>query len=105
VLLLDVRLGLMSVQYVKRINPAVRFHPVSELRDLTIRMEWDEPTAHWVVAIPELNGISTYGQTQEEALQMAGELIGGYIEAMQAVGLKLPIGAAAVRRIQKALAS
>ena len=93
----------MAVQYVKRLNPVTKSHPVAELRDLTIRMEWDEMTASWVTFVPELNGISTFGDTQEQALDMTRELILVYIESMQEYGMRLPIGALAVRRVQRAL--
>ena len=94
----------MAVKLIRRRNPWVRDHPLSESRDVTVRLEWDEAAMLWTVTVPEFHGIRTFGRTQEEALRMAEELILGYIETMQQVGLRLPIKDAAVRRIRLALA-
>jgi predicted RNase H-like HicB family nuclease len=66
-------------------------------------MEWDSKTDSWVTCVPELNDISTFGATQEEALDHTREMVVGYIRSMQDVGLPLPLRPAAIRRILEAL--
>lgn len=46
-------------------------------------MEWDEESHVWVTYVPELANISTYGETEEEALEATRELIAGYLEAAE----------------------
>jgi predicted RNase H-like HicB family nuclease len=79
-------------------------HPLALLRDLTVQLEWDEETGRWVTYVPELNGISTCGRTQEEALDQTRELILGYLASMQALNLRIPLPASAIRRVKAALA-
>ena len=79
-------------------------HPLAQIEDLTVRMEWDEDTRSWVTYVPELNNISTFGQTQEEALANTRELIIGYIDTMQEKRLQLPLTPSAIRRVREALA-
>jgi predicted RNase H-like HicB family nuclease len=69
-----------------------------------VQLEWDEETEAWVTRVPELNNISTFGKTQEEALRRTRELVLGYIDAMQDLHLRVPLPASAVRRLREALA-
>jgi len=41
--------------------------------------------------MPALNGISTYGHTQEEALAMTQEMILGHLEAAEMEGIEVPV--------------
>ena len=67
-------------------------------------MEWDEDTEAWVTRVPELNNISTFGKTQEEALRQTRELVLGYIDTMRDHHLRVPLPASVVRRLREALA-
>ena len=44
----------------------------------------------WVAYIPTLNWLSTYGETREEALEMAREAAIGYVEAATKEGIEVP---------------
>ena len=68
-----------------------------------MRMEWDEQTANWMTFVPELNNISTFGPTQEAALESTVELVLVYIETMLDEGCPLPLDRSAIRRVQRAL--
>ena len=46
-----------------------------------IVLEWDSEAGVWVAFVPALNGLSTFGETQEETLANAREAILGYLEA------------------------
>ncbi|MBZ5580887.1 MAG: type II toxin-antitoxin system HicB family antitoxin [Acidobacteriia bacterium] len=94
------------VRVTRRKNPAAptEVHPLAMLRDLNVRMEWDEETESWVTFVPELNNISTFGRTQEEALDATTELVRGYLDSMQERRLRIPLSAAAIRRVREALA-
>lgn len=72
--------------------------------DLTIRIEWDGDTKNWVTYVPELNNISTFGQTELEALDNTAEMIMGFIEASERQGLRLPLSERELAKIRSALA-
>jgi len=93
------------VRIQRRRNPAsvLETHPLAMLEDITVMLNWDEETQNWVTRIPELNGISTFGKTQEEALNNTRELILGYLDSMQDLRLRVPLNASQLRRLRAAL--
>jgi predicted RNase H-like HicB family nuclease len=44
-------------------------------------LQWDSESGVWVTYVPILNGLSTFGETREEALDNTREAILGYLEA------------------------
>jgi predicted RNase H-like HicB family nuclease len=46
-----------------------------------VLLEKDAETGAWVTWVPALNGLSTFGETREEALEQTREAILGYLEA------------------------
>lgn len=57
----------------------------------TVLIERDEETGQYCVSVPALPGCFTYGDTIEEAITNAKECIQGFLEALQKVGLPIPI--------------
>jgi predicted RNase H-like HicB family nuclease len=55
-----------------------------------VLLEWDPEADAWVTYVPTLNGLSTFGETREEALANTREAILGYLEAAEKEGLPLP---------------
>lgn len=55
-----------------------------------VLLEWDSEAGAWVTYVPALNGLSTFGETKEEALAATREAIAGYIEAAEKEGVPLP---------------
>jgi predicted RNase H-like HicB family nuclease len=55
-----------------------------------VLLEWDSEADAWVTYVPTLNGLSTFGETKEEALGNTREAILGYLEAAEKEGLPLP---------------
>lgn len=53
-------------------------------------LEWDPEDHLWVSLVPALNGLSTYGETREEALENTREAILGYLEAAAKEGTVVP---------------
>lgn len=49
-----------------------------------------EPEGGWTVIVPSLPGCITYGDTVEEAIQMAKEAIELYIESLKKHGEEIP---------------
>ena len=49
-----------------------------------------EPEGGWTVIVPSLPGCITYGDTIEEAIQMAKEAIELYIESLREHGEEIP---------------
>lgn len=60
------------------------------LRRFKVLVEWDPGDRVWVTYVPDLDWLSTYGDTREEALERTREAILGYLEAAQKEGLPLP---------------
>lgn len=50
-------------------------------------LEWDAEDRVWVTYVPSLNHLSTYGETEAEALERTLEAITGHLEAAQKEGL------------------
>jgi predicted RNase H-like HicB family nuclease len=55
-----------------------------------IRMEWDAQSSCWVSHVPALNGLSTFGQSYDEAWEMTREAVALFLEEALAAGDKLP---------------
>jgi antitoxin HicB len=54
-----------------------------------IRLERDEEGGYTVI-VPALAGCVTFGETVEEAIEMAKEAIEGYIETLMQLGKDVP---------------
>ncbi len=61
-----------------------------ERRTFRVLLEWDADERVWVTHVPELDDLSTFGDTREEALANTREAIVGYFEALEKAGLRLP---------------
>ena len=44
-------------------------------------LEWDSESNVWVTYVPELGGISTFGETEQEAMDMTRDMIKGHLQA------------------------
>jgi len=60
------------------------------IQNFQVLLERDAEAGVWVTYVPTLNGLSTYGETREEALEQTREAILGYLEAAEKEGLPLP---------------
>ena len=69
-------------------------HPLATTKVVTIEMERDADTDSFVTFVKEMHGMSTFGDTEFEALQMTAEMIRGYIESMEERGMKIPLAPA-----------
>jgi predicted RNase H-like HicB family nuclease len=52
-------------------------------RHFQVLLEWDSEAETWVTYVPNLNWLSTFGTTKQEALANTREAILGYFEAAQ----------------------
>lgn len=48
-----------------------------------VLIEWDPEDRVWATYVPEMNWLSTYGDTLEEAMDRTREAILGYLEAAE----------------------
>lgn len=87
----------------RRYKPAIADHPLNEL-NLLVKIEWDADAEAFVTFVPQLNDISTYGKTEQSALDATAEMIVGHIEAAQSAGLALPRSKSEIREILSVLA-
>ena len=44
-------------------------------------LEWDSESGVWVTYVPELGGISTFGETEQEAIDTTRDMIQGHLQA------------------------
>lgn len=59
-------------------------------RHFQVLVEWDPEDRVWVTHVPALNGLSTFGDTRDEALANTREAIEGYLEAAAKEGIAIP---------------
>lgn len=69
-------------------------------RRFAVVLEEDADDGVWVTTVPALNGLSTYGDTREEALVQTREAIIGYLEAAEKEHLPLPPQDGAVELVE-----
>jgi predicted RNase H-like HicB family nuclease len=71
-----------------------RAHPLATTDVVTIEMERDEATKSFVTFVQELHGMSTFGDTEFDALERTVEMIRGYLESMEERGMPIPLAKA-----------
>jgi len=54
-----------------------------------VLLQWDPDDEMWVTFVPQLNNLSTYGESREQALEETREAILGYFEAAAKAGLQV----------------
>lgn len=64
-------------------------------RQFRVLVDWDPEAQVWVTLVPALGGLSTFGETREEALVHTQEAILGYLEAAGKQGISIPAESAA----------
>ena len=78
---------------------------MARLKSLTLKLRWSEETGTWVVQIPELFNLGTYGDTPEEALEQTKDFLRGYLNVAERHHMKLPLTRAEIREIRAAIAA
>jgi predicted RNase H-like HicB family nuclease len=78
-------------------------HPLARLEGVTVQMEWDAESEVWVTYVPELNGISTFGETREQALESTRDMILTYLQTVEEQQLGIPLGRDEVHKIRTTL--
>jgi predicted RNase H-like HicB family nuclease len=86
-----------------RWEPIPADHPLAHLEGVTVHMEWDAESGAWVTYVPELNGISTFGETQEEALENTRDMVVAYLQSAEDLRLPIPLSADEIRKIRASL--
>lgn len=79
---------------------AYKSHPLATTKVVTIDMEYDEPTSAFVTYVKELDGISTFGGSELEALRRTAEMIRGYIKSMEANRKKIALPASKLQKLK-----
>ena len=83
-----------------RREPIPDDHPLARLEGVTVRMEHDAEDGAWVTYMPELNGISTFGEMQNQAIESTRDMIRAYLESVEDLQLPVPLGRDDVRKIR-----
>lgn len=88
-------------KFLKTPDPhAYQRHPLAASKAVTIDMEYDDETQAFVTYVKELHGISTFGETEQVALDNTAEMIRGYLKSMEANGRKIPLTAARLAEVK-----
>ena len=74
-------------------------------RRFKVLLEWDAEERVWVTTVPTLDGLSTYGETREEAIEQTREAILGYLEAAKREGLPVPAGGGEIELVEVEVAT
>jgi predicted RNase H-like HicB family nuclease len=82
-------------------NALASSHPLAATEAVTIEMQRDEATKSFVTYVKELHGMSSFSDTEQEALQMTAEMIRGYIESMEARGMPIPLSPAKLNELKR----
>lgn len=81
-------------EFLRRPDPnAYKTHPLATTNAVTIDMEYDGDSRSFVTYVQELHGMSTFGDSEFEALDNTAEMIRGYIRSMEANGRKIRLAA------------
>jgi len=76
-------------------------HPLAATKTVTIDVEFDEESGSFVTYVRDLHGMSTFGETETQALDNTAEMIRGYIKSMEANEMKIPLGAARLKKLKR----
>jgi predicted RNase H-like HicB family nuclease len=79
---------------------AYQRHPLAASKAVTIDMEYDDDAEAFVTYVKELHGMSTFGETEQVALDNTAEMIRGYLKSMEANGKKIPLTAARLAELK-----
>lgn len=90
----------------RRENPAsvLEIHPLNRQGAVEVEIWYEAESKAYVTRIPQLFDISSYGRSEEEALDRTAEMLAGWIAAMEAEGKKLPLSRGALAELKKAIA-
>lgn len=64
-------------------------------------MEFDNDAGSFVTYVKKLHGMSTYGETELEALENTAEMIRGHIKSMEANGKKIPLSSRKLNELKQ----
>src|ERR1017187_8916638 len=91
-----------SKRFLRKPDPhAYMSHPLAATKAVTIDMEFDEQSDSFVTYVKELHGMSTYGETELEALDNTAEMMRGYFKSMEANRKKIPPSAARLATLKQ----
>jgi predicted RNase H-like HicB family nuclease len=91
-----------STRFLRKPDPhAYMAHPLATTKAVTIDTEFDEESDSFVTYVKELHGMSTYGETELEALDNTAEMIRGYVKSMEANGKKIPLSATGLKTLKQ----
>jgi len=83
--------------------PAYARHPLASTEAVTIEMEYDADAKAFVTYVKELHNMSSFGESEEAALDSTAEMIRGYIRSMEAQRKRIPLSAAKLAGLKRLL--
>jgi predicted RNase H-like HicB family nuclease len=74
-----------------------------KIEGIQVEVDTDHRNKAFVTYVPELNNISTFGETLEDAMEHTRDMILTYIVSMDDDGLQLPYSKAEIKRLRRTL--
>lgn len=78
-------------------------HPLATTNAVTIELKYDAAVKSFVTFVSELDRMSTFGETEAKALDNTAEMIRAYIQSMNAHRLRIPLAAAQLAELRRAV--
>ncbi|HXB74662.1 MAG TPA: hypothetical protein VNY05_40885 [Candidatus Acidoferrales bacterium] len=91
-----------SQKFLKTPDPyAYKRHPLATSKVVTIDIEYDSDAAAFVTYVKELHRMSSFGDTEADALDNTAEMIRGYIRSMEANRKRIPLAAPKLTELKR----
>ena len=78
-------------------------HPLTKTSAVTVEMEYDEEAKAFVTFVKQLRRMSTFGETESAALDNTAEMIRAYIKSMESSRRRIPLAAAKLAELKRAV--
>jgi predicted RNase H-like HicB family nuclease len=82
---------------------AFQNHPLARTKAVTVRLEWDGTANAWVTQVKGLGSLSTFGATEQQALDRTQEMILGYLKSAEANGFRIRLSAERLTALKRAV--
>jgi len=94
----------MAVKRRENPAPVLEVHPLNQQEAVEVEIWYEAESKAYVTRVPKLFNISTFGSSEEAALDSTAEMLAGWIAAMEAEGKKIPLSRGALGELKKTVA-
>lgn len=87
------------------VSEGVETHPLNRIAWLTVDLTWDEGERVWVTHVAQLNHLSDWGKTAEEALDRTAAAALAWVRSSEEYGTPMALSPSQVSELKQALAA